>query len=328
VYKNVHVHNAVVAVPGDRFGRGHVSATRIDHARVRELKPVRGVLDVKPVATSVMPAGGSAVKPPATIHQRRVVATRPPRDFSPALQAQGLGASREVTSPMAPRIVPAPKRERGRATAATTPATAPSSAEKASRGHIPNADRAAPPASRAIPEVAPGAGRRGRGAEGKTQGADDGARRPGEKTSPAAAPSPSRPDKNVERARPQVPQPSAPAVSGAVPEVAPGASRPGRGAEDKTQGTGRRGPRPDEDTSRATAPPASRPATDSERTSRRVQQPPAPPALDPTTSRQAAKPGPRAKAPDDPRGGGEREQDQPSKRDDERPDRPALRGIR
>ena len=262
VYKNVHVHNAVVAVPGDRFGHGHVKPTRIDHARVRELKPVRGALDVKPVATSVMPAGGSAVKPPAVIRERKVIATRAPRDFSPTLQAQGLGASREVTSPAAAQLVPAPKRERGRVTAATAPENVPNSAEKARRGHTPTAHRAAPP------------------------------------------------------------------VTGAVPEVAPGAAHPGRGAEDKTRGGEDRARRPDEKTSRAAAPPQSRPGKDAEPSPRQVQQPPAPPAHDPTTSWQASKPGPRAKGAGDPRGRGEREQGEPPMRDTEQPDRPDHRGIR
>ena len=326
VYKNVHVHNAVVAVPGDRFGHGHVKPTRIDHARVRELKPVRGALDVKPVATSVMPAGGSAVKPPAVIHERKVVATRAPRDFTPTLKAQGLGTSREVTSPAAPQLVPAPRRERGRVTAATEPANAPDSAEKARRRQAPDAHPAAPPATRAVPEVAPGASRAGRGAEDKPQGAGDRARTPDEKTSHAAAPPGSRTAKDAERARRQAQQPPAPPAAGAVPEVAPGASRPGRGAEDKPQGAGDRARTHDEKTSRAASPPDLRPARNAEPARRQVQQPPAPPAHDFST--QASKPGPRAKGPGDPRGRGEREQSQPPMRDNERPDRPDHRGIR
>ena len=126
VYRNVHVHNAVVGVPADRFGRGTVRPTRLDDARVRELTPVRGALEVKPVAASVMPAGGAVVKPPAAIQDRKVVATRAPRDFSPALRAEGLSGSRDVKAPAAPQIVPAPKRERVAPTATTAPGDRPS----------------------------------------------------------------------------------------------------------------------------------------------------------------------------------------------------------
>jgi hypothetical protein len=133
VYRNVHVHNAVVGVPADRFGQGTVRPTRVDDARVRELTPVRGALEVKPVAASVMPAGGAAVKPPAAIQERKVVATRAPRDFSSALQTQGLAPSRDVKPPAAPQIVPAPRREREAPTAATAPVDRPGPGER-SRG--------------------------------------------------------------------------------------------------------------------------------------------------------------------------------------------------
>src|SRR5439155_22683457 len=108
VYKNVNVTNAVVGVPAEKFGQGHVNIARIREAEVRQLKPVRGALEAKPVAASVMPATGPAVKPPATIHSRPVVATRPPHDVAKALEARGLAGTAE--SAPAPRLVPAPER--------------------------------------------------------------------------------------------------------------------------------------------------------------------------------------------------------------------------
>jgi hypothetical protein len=256
VYKNVHVHNAVVGVPADRFGHGAVRPTRVDNARVRELTPVRGALEVKPVAASVMPAGGAAVKPPAAIQERKVVATRAPRDFSPALQAQGLPASRDAKPPAASLIVPAPKREKSAPTAATAPAERPSPGEKS------------------------------RGQEGPN------VRRPEEKA---------------------------------------------RGPEEKARGT-------EDKKARVAVPPAPKsaksPAKDAER-GPQIQQPPPPPAHDPALSRQPpprpqaqqdgaaprgkpnAKPDPRAKAPAEPRGRGEREQGQPAtpERPEQRPGR-------
>src|SRR5213593_1533511 len=68
VYRNVNVTNAVVGVPAERFGQGHVKVARIREVEVQQLKPVRGALEAKPVAASMMPATGPAVKPPATIH--------------------------------------------------------------------------------------------------------------------------------------------------------------------------------------------------------------------------------------------------------------------
>ncbi|HKZ08384.1 MAG TPA: DUF6600 domain-containing protein, partial [Methylomirabilota bacterium] len=85
VYRNVTVNNAVVATSADRFGRGHVQAQRVSRNEARELRPVRGALDVRPVAASVAPASGTAARPPANVEARPVVATRAPRDVTPAL---------------------------------------------------------------------------------------------------------------------------------------------------------------------------------------------------------------------------------------------------
>jgi hypothetical protein len=90
VYRNVagsRGENAVVGVPADRFGRADVRPTRFSQADVKGLTPVRGQLAVKPVAASLAPSSGTATRPPETTHGRSVVATRPPRDFSPALRA-------------------------------------------------------------------------------------------------------------------------------------------------------------------------------------------------------------------------------------------------
>ena len=104
VYSNVNVHNAVVGVPEDRFGRGAVQTTRVSDTQVKELTPVRGSLQVKPAAASVMSADRATLTPPAAIRDRNVVATRAPRDFSPSLRAEGLSAQREASaSAAAPR---------------------------------------------------------------------------------------------------------------------------------------------------------------------------------------------------------------------------------
>ncbi len=109
VYRNVNVTNAVVGVPSDRFGRGHVQVTRISQTEVQHLRPVHGALDVRPVAASMMPAMGPAVRPPAVLQARPVVATRAPKDLTPTLREHGLSESPEVRPPA--RLVPSARRE-------------------------------------------------------------------------------------------------------------------------------------------------------------------------------------------------------------------------
>ena len=114
VYRNVTGPsgvNAVVGVAADHFGRADVRPSRFSEADVKQLTPVRGQLAVKPVAASLAPSGGTAVRPPEAIHGRSVVATRPPRDFTPALRAEGLATPSVATPSAGPRLVPAPKRE-------------------------------------------------------------------------------------------------------------------------------------------------------------------------------------------------------------------------
>src|SRR5262249_57640614 len=88
VYRNVHVTNAVVGVPADRFGHAGAPMTRVAGAEVQGLQPVHGPIEVKPVAASVMPSTGPAIKPPPASWQRPVGATRPRHDVQPALRAR------------------------------------------------------------------------------------------------------------------------------------------------------------------------------------------------------------------------------------------------
>jgi Family of unknown function (DUF6600) len=113
VYRNVSVTNAVVGVSADRFGQHQDRPRRIDQAEVRQLTPVRGPLDVKPVAASVTVAAGSAAKPPVAMQRRAVVATRPPHDPSSRLGVEGLATGRAAEPTPAPRIVPSPRSVRG-----------------------------------------------------------------------------------------------------------------------------------------------------------------------------------------------------------------------
>ena len=122
VYRNTNVHNAVVAVREDHFGRGPVQQARIAQIDARHLEPARAPIRVAPDASSFVAASGRATRPPDHTITRAVVATRAPRREGPgpADAARAEGARNEgprsdgpragngVGAPP-PRIVPAPK---------------------------------------------------------------------------------------------------------------------------------------------------------------------------------------------------------------------------
>lgn len=122
VYRNVSVHNAVVAVREDAFGRRAVHEARVKEIDVHKLEPVHGRLRVTPDASSFVAAHGPAVKPPTQILQREVVATRRPVT-SRAVTEPGHERVTPVVQTPAPRIVPAPKAST--AVAAPAPRRAP-----------------------------------------------------------------------------------------------------------------------------------------------------------------------------------------------------------
>jgi hypothetical protein len=108
VYRNVHVHNAVVAVEPQRFGRGTVGAHRIAHVETRSLEPVRGRLEIAPVPASLVPTTVRGVRPSDDRLTRPVVATRAPQRSESVVEENGRRApAREAST--APRLVPAPR---------------------------------------------------------------------------------------------------------------------------------------------------------------------------------------------------------------------------
>ena len=121
VYRNVQVTNAVVGVPREQFGHATARPARIPQLDLRQLAPVHGSLEIKPVAASVMPATGATVKPPAPIQARGVVATRPPHDPTSSLRENGLPAARAPATAPAPQIVPPPARTPAPTNVTSTP---------------------------------------------------------------------------------------------------------------------------------------------------------------------------------------------------------------
>ena len=155
VYRNVTVNNAVVGVRSDQFGRGAARVERVNATQARELQPVRGAVDVRPVAASVAPANGSAPRPPAAMETRPVVATRAPRDVTPALRAEGLTSARPSAEAAAPpRIVPAPRQSARREPG--EPGGGAPNATQAPRATTPNQPGGAPAHPRATTPNQPG----------------------------------------------------------------------------------------------------------------------------------------------------------------------------
>jgi hypothetical protein len=158
VYRNVNATHAVVGVSAEQFGRGHAKVTRISVAEVQRLRPVHGALDIRPVSASVMPATGPAVRPPADLHGRPVVATRPPKDLAPTLREHGLSEGAGGRPPV--RLVPLPGREgpSGRAGVGKGPVAPPTTGVPPLRGPERGSGSAgmAPPRAGAVKRPAPG----------------------------------------------------------------------------------------------------------------------------------------------------------------------------
>jgi hypothetical protein len=109
-YDNFRHQHAVIGIAGDRFGRGPVEPIRVDQDRVRNLRPVRGELGVRPVRESLVPRAGRGERPPDSMQNRRVVATRAPQDPARQPRAAGLVPADSRRQP-APRLV-SPRSER------------------------------------------------------------------------------------------------------------------------------------------------------------------------------------------------------------------------
>ena len=111
IFRNARLHNAIVGVRRDDFGRGVGKHFRLGPSALRHLNPVRGVPPVRPTPASLVPGRNHARRPPEHLHARQVVATRAPRDHAAPLRAVGLNPGAAAPPP---RLV-APPRARARA---------------------------------------------------------------------------------------------------------------------------------------------------------------------------------------------------------------------
>jgi hypothetical protein len=286
VYRNVTVNNAVVGVPGDRFGRGAVVGTRVNATDVRRLAPVRGAPEVRPVAASVTAGNGPAARPPVSVQNRSVVATRAPRDHGPSLREQGLAEGKPAVVEPAPKIVPAPKPTVTRTERRDDrPAGTPERVDRNDRGD--RGARPAPPSPRVRDEAAP---------QPKV----------GSPAPPTTAPSPAPPSPRVRddgRPAPRLSAP-APATTPATPGPSPVAPTP------RVRDDARPEPRVSTPPAQPTPAPAPAPAPvprvrDEGRPEPRLSTPPAQPPQAPVPApaprvREEKRPEPRVNGPAQP----------------------------
>jgi len=124
-YANQHVNNAVTAVSHDTFVNARpvaASVVKVDQKQI-ESAPVVHNVPVQPVRASVMGAGRpAAVKPPAAVVNRQVVATRQPTPPRPSFE------QRRVPAPNVRTETPGQTQA-----AARTPAEAPRPGQPAAR---------------------------------------------------------------------------------------------------------------------------------------------------------------------------------------------------
>jgi hypothetical protein len=106
-YVNQHVTNAVTAVPRETFVNARpvaASMVKVDPKRIAEA-PIARTVPVQPVKASVLGAGRPiAAKPPATVVNRQVIATRqptPPR--TPLEQRQAAAPNVRTETPRQPQ---------------------------------------------------------------------------------------------------------------------------------------------------------------------------------------------------------------------------------
>jgi hypothetical protein len=201
VYRNAEVHNAVVAVHGDRFGHGPVHSARVRQVDAHEFTPLRGAPDVKADAVALVPSARHGVRPPERSLSRSVVATRAPQ----AVTLSTASAERVNPATVArgeTRLVAAP--DKSRAGGLSRPAFG-----QAGRERAPNR-----PAERPLPP----------GASGRTADAKPGTT--GRETTTEAARNPMDGHPGAQARTPNVNRPSdAPAVSGSEPQRGPSPTR-------------------------------------------------------------------------------------------------------
>ena len=109
VYRNTHVHNAVVAVHKDRFGHDGIAPGRISRVNAESLRPLHTAPEVKATQASAVPAAHRGIRPPEKVLKRPVVATQPPYAAAPPAERAERTPDATGAQGHGTRIVPAPQ---------------------------------------------------------------------------------------------------------------------------------------------------------------------------------------------------------------------------
>ncbi len=111
-FANIHAPHGLVAIPRDRFGNGPAERGRIGNilqlAGARHLQPLHGPLPVRAGPQSLVAAAGRGLRPPASVMERSVVATRAARLPTVTRDPAAARLASAVNPP--PRLVPAVQR--------------------------------------------------------------------------------------------------------------------------------------------------------------------------------------------------------------------------
>jgi hypothetical protein len=109
IYRNAGVHNALVAVDENHFGRGRISSARIAGVNTKNFRPIHTAPRFNATYTSFEPDTRRGIRPPDRNQKRSIVATRPPHAAAGQVPAIKPNIPKAGTSGP-PHLVGAPKR--------------------------------------------------------------------------------------------------------------------------------------------------------------------------------------------------------------------------
>ena len=113
VYRNVAVHNALVAVDENHFGRGRISSVRIAGVNTKNFRPIHTAPLLKATPTAFEPDASRGIRPPERNLKRSIVATRPPQLSAGQALVRKPNSRREgISGP--PHLVGAPRQREAR----------------------------------------------------------------------------------------------------------------------------------------------------------------------------------------------------------------------
>jgi hypothetical protein len=114
VYRNAGVHNAVVAVNQNHFGRGPITSARLAKIEAKNLRPIHAAPRIHTTTASFKPNASRGIRPPAGSLKRPVIAARPLHSARGRDLAKKPNAGQAVDRKFAPQLASVPeKRESG-----------------------------------------------------------------------------------------------------------------------------------------------------------------------------------------------------------------------